>query len=132
MTCSSDSIIHFTVSADNEAGSISVQTMLLVSMKVLDIVICRTNCLNMMKFSQAISWVSWLSSEKTIVLKTISVLVLRVLIIIRLSHNQTSTLRTRSEMVFEMLVFSLLNQLTWPIAQENIIILSHRESNKSH
>jgi hypothetical protein len=58
----------------------------------------------MMKFSWAISWVNWLGSEKTNVLKTISVLVLRVLA------------RTRTEMVFEMLVFSLLNQLTQLIA----------------
>jgi hypothetical protein len=34
-------------------------------------------------------------------------------------------------MVFEMLVFSPLNHLTWLIAQENFIILSHQESNKS-
>jgi hypothetical protein len=56
----------------------------------------------MMKFSWAISWVKWLSGE-----------------------------RTKTEMVFETLVFSLLNHLTWLIARENII-LSHRESNKSH
>jgi len=36
--------------------------------------------LTMMKFSQAISWVKWLSGEKTIVSKTISDLVLRVLV----------------------------------------------------
>jgi len=35
---------------------------------------------NMMKFSWAISWVKWLSGEKTNVSKTISVLVLRVLV----------------------------------------------------
>jgi hypothetical protein len=35
---------------------------------------------NMMKFSQAFSQVKWLSSEKTNILKTISVLVLRVLV----------------------------------------------------
>jgi hypothetical protein len=34
----------------------------------------------MMKFSQAISQVKWLSGEKANVLKTISVLVLRVLV----------------------------------------------------
>jgi hypothetical protein len=33
----------------------------------------------MMKFSQAISWVKWLSGEKTNISKTISVLILRVL-----------------------------------------------------
>jgi hypothetical protein len=47
------------------------------------------------------------------------------------NHCQTSTLRTRTEMVFEMLVFSLLNHLTWLIAQESFIILSLQESNKS-
>jgi len=35
---------------------------------------------NMMKFSWAIGWVKWLSGEKTNVSKTISVLVLRVLV----------------------------------------------------
>jgi hypothetical protein len=35
---------------------------------------------NMMKFSQAISQVKWLSGEKTNISKTISVLVLRVLV----------------------------------------------------
>jgi hypothetical protein len=59
----------------------------------------------MMKFSRAISQVKWLSGEKTNVLKTISVLVLRVLV-----------LRTRTEMVFETLLFSPLNHLTWLIA----------------
>jgi hypothetical protein len=38
------------------------------------------------------------------------------------NHNQTITLRTRKEMVFEKLVFSPLNHLTWLIAQENFII----------
>jgi hypothetical protein len=47
-------------------------------------------------------------------------------------HNQTSTLRTRTEMVFETLAFSPLNHLTLLIARENFIILSRRESNKSH
>jgi hypothetical protein len=79
----------------------------------------------LMKFSRAISQVKWLSGEKTNILKTFSVLVLRVL-------GQTSTLRTRTEMVFKTLVFSLLNHLTQLIAQENFIILSRQESNKSH
>jgi hypothetical protein len=35
---------------------------------------------DMMKFSQAISCVKWLSGEKTNIMKTISVLVLRVLV----------------------------------------------------
>jgi hypothetical protein len=48
----------------------------------------------MMKLSWAISQVKWLSSEKT---------------------------KTRTDMVFEMLVFSPLNHLTWLIAQENFI-----------
>jgi len=60
----------------------------------------------MMKFSRAISRVKWLSGEKT--------------------------LRTRTEMVFETLVFSPLNHLTRLIARKNFIILSRRESNKSH
>jgi len=41
------------------------------------------------------------------------------------SHNQTSTLRTRTEMVFEtlvFLVFSPLNHSTRLIARENFII----------
>jgi hypothetical protein len=59
----------------------------------------------MMKFSWAISWVKWLSSEKTNVSKT--------------------------EMVFKTLVFTPLNHLTQLIAQENFIIFCHRESNKS-
>jgi hypothetical protein len=42
-----------------------------------------------------------------------------------------STQRTRTEMVFEMFVFSPLIHLTWLIAQENFIILSCWESNKS-
>jgi hypothetical protein len=35
--------------------------------------------------------------------------------------NQTSTLRTRTEMVFETLVFSPLNHLTRLTARENFI-----------
>jgi hypothetical protein len=82
------------------------------------------------KFSQAISWVKWLSGEKTNVLKTISVLVLRVLVCI--SKTISVLVRTRTEIVFEMLVFSLLNHLTRLIARENFIILSRQESDKSH
>jgi hypothetical protein len=59
-----------------------------------------------MKFSRAISRVKWLSGEKTNVSKTISGLVLRVLV-----------------MVFETLVFSPLNHLTRLTARENFIIL---------
>jgi hypothetical protein len=62
----------------------------------------------MMKFSRAISRVKWLSGEKTNVSKTISVLVLRVLV--WFSHHSTMGL----------------------IAREKFIILSRRESNKSH
>jgi hypothetical protein len=47
------------------------------------------------------------------------------------NHSQTSTLRTRAEMVFEKLGFSPLNHLTRLIARENFIILSRRESNRS-
>jgi hypothetical protein len=47
------------------------------------------------------------------------------------NHSQTSTLRTRTEMVFKTSVFSPLNHLTRLIARENFIILSRRESNKS-
>jgi hypothetical protein len=68
----------------------------------------------MMKFSRALSRVKGLNGEKTDVSKTISVL------------------RTRPEMVFETLVFSPLNHLTWLIARENFIILSRQESNKCH
>jgi hypothetical protein len=48
------------------------------------------------------------------------------------NHCQTSTLRMRTEMVFETLVCSPLNCLTQLIAQDNFIILSRWESNKSH
>jgi hypothetical protein len=64
------------------------------------------NCQFIMKFSHAVSRVKWLNSEKTNVLKIISVLVLR--------------------------VFSPFNHLTWLTAQENFIILSRWESNRSH
>jgi hypothetical protein len=39
-----------------------------------------------------------------------------------LSGYHQSTLRMRTEMVFETLVCSLLNHLTWLIARENFII----------
>jgi hypothetical protein len=39
-----------------------------------------------MKFSQAVSQVKWLNGEKTSVLKTISVLVLRVLVFSPFNH----------------------------------------------
>jgi hypothetical protein len=70
-----------------------------------------------MKFSRAISRVKWLSGEQINVSKNIW---------------QTSTLRTRTEMVFETLVCSPLNHMTQLIARENFIMLSRRESNKSH
>jgi hypothetical protein len=47
-----------------------------------------------------------------------------------LSGYQPGQWLMRTEMIFET-VFSLLHHLTWLIALENII-LSHRESNKSH
>jgi hypothetical protein len=47
----------------------------------------------------------------------------------RLSGEQTSTLRTRTEMVFETLVFSPFDPTESP---REFIILSRRESNKSH
>jgi hypothetical protein len=47
-------------------------------------------------------------------------------------EDHLCTLRTRTEMVFKTLVFSPLNHLTQLIAWENFIILSCRESNKSH
>jgi hypothetical protein len=50
----------------------------------------------------------------------------------QLVERWENTLRTRTEMVFETLVFSPFNHLTRLIARENFIILSHRESNKSH
>jgi hypothetical protein len=43
------------------------------------------------------------------------------LIVIVIVIDQTSTLRARTEMVFETLDFSLLNHLTQLIAQENFI-----------
>jgi hypothetical protein len=83
----------------------------------------------------------WLSGEKTNVSKTISVLVLyqtsslrartemvfETLVFSLLNHLtrliiQTITLRARTEMVFETLVFSPLNLWAWLIARENFII----------
>jgi hypothetical protein len=46
----------------------------------------------MMKFSWAISWVKWLSGDKTNISKTISVLVLRVLVWLWLGKNILSNL----------------------------------------
>jgi hypothetical protein len=40
-------------------------------------------------------------------------------------HCQTSTLRTRTEMVFETLVCSPLNHLTRLIARENFIMIKY-------
>jgi hypothetical protein len=57
-----------------------------------------------MKFFQAISWVKWLDGEETNILKTISVLALRVLI------------WTRTEIVFKTMVFSPSSHLTQLIA----------------
>jgi hypothetical protein len=142
----------------------------------------KTRRLSMMKFSRAISRVKWLSGEQTNVSKTISVLVLWVLVWqwlgrtfwpniytwpglftqpvgnqvvvhtqpwsrqsghrtrpptgrvnspgqvyvfgqnILPNHCQTSTLRTRTEMVFQTLVCSPLNHLTRLTARENFII----------
>jgi hypothetical protein len=53
-----------------------------------------------MKFSWAISQVKWLNGEKTNILKTLSVLILHI-----------STLRTRTAMVFETLVFFTVQPL---------------------
>jgi hypothetical protein len=43
-----------------------------------------------------------------------------------------STLKTRTEMVLETLVFLLLNQLTWLVSREYFIIQCRRESYKSY
>jgi hypothetical protein len=59
--------------------------------------------LSMMKFSRA-SWVKWLSGEET--------------------NISTSTLRTRTEMVFETLVCSPLNHLTRLIALIEICLFA--------
>jgi hypothetical protein len=67
-----------------------------------------------MKFSQDISRVKWLSGEKN-----------------QRFEDHLCPLRTRTQMVLETLVFSLLNHLTWLISRENFIILSRWESNKS-
>jgi hypothetical protein len=66
-----------------------------------------------MEFSRVISRVRWFSLVETNVSKTISVLVLRVVEII--------WTRTRTEMVFETLVSTKLNQLTRLIIRENFI-----------
>jgi hypothetical protein len=42
------------------------------------------------------------------------------------------TLRTRTEMVFETLLFSPFNHLTRLTGRENFIILSRQESNRSY
>jgi hypothetical protein len=59
-----------------------------------------------MKFSWTVSWVKCLNGEKN-----------------NISGIWFSTLKARTEMVFETLVFSLFNHLTQLIAQENFIIL---------
>jgi hypothetical protein len=74
----------------------------------------------MMKFSWAISLVKWSSGEKNHHFEDHLCLVM------------TSTPRTRTKMVFETVFFLPLNHLTQLIAQENFIILSCWESNKSH
>jgi len=81
-------------------------------------------------FSQAISQVKWLSFVETNISKTISVLVLRVVELITSHHINSTTLRTRTEIVFETLVSTKLNHLTQLIALENFIILTCRESIK--
>jgi hypothetical protein len=107
-----------------------------------------------MKFSRAVSRLKWLNGEKNNVYKTISVLVLRVLIRMWLetesvlfipvhspcsrliglnrsdyvlNHNPISTLRTRTETVFKKLIFSPFNHLTWLIARENFIKFIRRD-----
>jgi hypothetical protein len=75
---------------------------------------------SIMKFSRAISSVRWFSFVETNVSKTISVLVFRVV-----THISSTTLRTRTEMVFETLVSTKLNHLTRLIARENFIIKWH-------
>jgi hypothetical protein len=77
-----------------------------------------------MKFSRAISRVRWFSSVETNVSKTISVLILRVVELIKV--------RTRTEMVFKTLVSTKLNHLTRLIARENFIILTRQESINSY
>jgi hypothetical protein len=62
------------------------------------------------KSSTATSRVNWLNGEKS------SVLVLRAL-------QYFSTLRTRTKMVLEMLVFSPFSQLTRLVAREDFIII---------
>jgi len=86
----------------------------------------RTEVLNIsvfvMKFSRAISRVRWFSFVETDVSKTISVLLLRVV----------ELMRTRTKMVFETFVSTKLNHLTLMITRENFIILTRRESIKSY
>jgi hypothetical protein len=76
-----------------------------------------------MKFSRVISRVRWFSLVETNVSKTIYVLVLRVVDLrtFRRPSLSSSTLRTRTEMVFEMLVSTKLNHLIWLITRENFI-----------
>jgi hypothetical protein len=59
-------------------------------------------------------------AKKTNVSRTISVLVLR----------DFSTLRTRTEIVLETLVFSSFNHVTRLVAREDFIILSRRKSSR--
>jgi hypothetical protein len=61
-------------------------------------------------------------AKKTNILRTIYVLILRVLN----THGNSShfsTLRMRMEMVLKMLVFSPFNHLTWLVAREDFIRL---------
>jgi hypothetical protein len=74
-----------------------------------------------MQFSRAISRVRRFSFVETNVSNTICVLVLRV---VELTHINSTTLRTRAEMVFESLVSTKLNHLTRLIAREIFIINS--------
>jgi hypothetical protein len=80
-----------------------------------------------MKFSRAISRVKLLSGEKPNVSKTISVPVLRVQGTIRLVPWERGQRWSSKRWVFHR-----STHLTRLIARKNFIILSRRESNKSH
>jgi hypothetical protein len=71
------------------------------------------------KYSRATSRVKWLNGEKTNVSRTISVLVLRAL-------KYFGTLRTRTEMTLETLVFSSFNNLM-RLADREYFIIRHTQ-----
>jgi F420-0:gamma-glutamyl ligase len=81
------------------------------------------------KFFQVITQVEWLNSEQTNMLKTISVLILRVVMwlgIQSIVSSHVTTLRMRT--VLETLVCSPFNRSTWLITQKNFTQIKFLQS----